>query len=45
MGTAGSRTAVMLPSDGENGVMHMGMEEVAEGDQSLIVSPVWSAYG
>ncbi len=44
-GMARSRTAVTLPSDGENEAMHMGMEEVADGDQSLLVSPVWSMYG
>ncbi len=44
MGTVGSRTGVMLPSDGENGVTHTEMEEVANNDQSQLVSPVWSAY-
>ncbi len=43
-GMARRRTGVMLPSDGENGAMHMGMEEVANNVQSLLVSPVWSVY-
>ncbi len=32
MGTAGSRTAAPLPSDRGNGMMHAGMEKVAEGE-------------
>ncbi len=43
-GMAGSGTAVMLPSNGESRAMHTGMEEVANSDQSLLVSPVWSMY-
>ncbi len=34
----------MLPSNGENGAMHMEVEKVANNDQSLLVSPVWSVY-
>ncbi len=45
MGTAGSGTAVMLPSDSENGAMHTGTEKVAEADRMLSVSPVWSMHG
>ncbi len=44
MGIARSRTGVMLLSNGENGAMHTGPEEVANNDQSLLVSPVWPAY-
>ncbi len=44
MGMARSGTGVMLPSDGDNGAMHMGPEEVANNDQSLLVGPAWPAY-
>ncbi len=43
-GMAGSGTGVMLPSDGENGAMHTEVEKVANNDQLLLVSPVWSVY-
>ncbi len=45
MGTARSITAVMLPSNGGNGAMHMGMEKAVEGDRTLSVSTVWSMHG
>ncbi len=32
MGTAGSRTAAPLPSNGGNGTMHTGMEKATESD-------------
>ncbi len=42
MGTARRGTAVLLLSDRENRTTHTGMEKVAESDQMLSVSPVWS---
>ncbi len=45
MGTARSRTAALLLSDGENGTMHMGMENATESDQMLSVGPVLSMHG
>ncbi len=44
MGMAGSETEVMLPSNGENGAMHTGVEKVTNNNQSLLASPVLPAY-
>ncbi len=43
-GTARSATAAPLPSDGGNGVMHMGMEKATESERTLPVSPVLSMH-
>ncbi len=45
MGMAESRTAVPLLSDGENGMVHTGMEKVTESDRMLSVSPILLMHG
>ncbi len=45
MGMVGSIAAVPLLSDGENGMMHTGMEKAAESKQPLSVCPVLSMHG
>ncbi len=44
-GTAENGAAALLPSDGENGMVHTGMEKVTESDQMLSVSPVLLPHG
>ncbi len=41
--SVGSETDATLPNDGRNGAMHAGTNEVANGDESLLDSPVFPA--
>ncbi len=44
-GMAEDRAAELLPSEGENRMVHMGMEKVTDSDRTLSVSPVLLARG